>query len=556
MTLSVDTVQPVPTLASPATVAGSLVRKIDEARQSQNPALWRDLLPMDAVPANQCEVRHILPRSLGAERIEGSLVVPPGDVLPTESDGGLSLTLSGRVRSRLLLRVEREDSARGVDAGLWVHFVMSIEPVGQNDPLASIRVFQGSSHEETLVRFRDGGAVVLQEIRNALPPGGQPFLLSLGVKDGVASAYVDGRPRHRKPFALRSISGFVVDIWNQSDRECQVRYHALALQSGGERPFWMSAEDEALLADEVRADVLSQSRQEQWRGWHSMADFGSRLTPSSIAEAIAANRRAEPYLPALEDLLTQAAGHPQQSKTEPVPSPLITIRNAVVLLENNPGQHSIWHLGRGHQGSSRRVVNDISLDAYKGDIIGILGRNGAGKSTLLKTIVGAMPLTEGRIEIAGKPVLLRPGAGMNPALTGRQNIMKSGLYMNLHPKQIREMVPEIAAFAELEQHLDRPFKYYSDGMKSRLIFSIATAMPYDILLLDELLGAGDIGFQKRVTERLDQVIARAKLLFVVQHTFDFVISRCTKCLVMEDGRGVFFGDPQIAAELYREKVSS
>ena len=143
---------------------------------------------------------------------------------------------------------------------------------------------------------------------------------------------------------------------------------------------------------------------------------------------------------------------------------------------------------------------------------------------------------------------------MQGDLTGRENVLKTGLYMGFIPNEIYRLMDEIIEFAELKDHIDRPFRYYSDGMRARLVFALATAIPRDILLLDELLSAGDMGFQRKAMKRLDEFIARAKLVFVVQHTFDFVLSRCTKCLLLDHGRPVYFGDPKIATELYKESL--
>ena len=133
-------------------------------------------------------------------------------------------------------------------------------------------------------------------------------------------------------------------------------------------------------------------------------------------------------------------------------------------------------------------------------------------------------------------------------------MLKTGLYLGMLPSEMNELLDDIIEFSELRDHIDRPFKYYSDGMRARLIFAMATAVPREILLLDELLSAGDLGFQKKAMERLDNFLKRAKLVIVVQHTFDFVLSRCSKCLLLDNGKPVYFGDPSIATELYREML--
>jgi ABC-type polysaccharide/polyol phosphate transport system ATPase subunit len=536
----------------------SFFAHLAEARGGNNNLAWQSLIDPAANPGGDIKLYPILPGDMSEAAHPGRVYFPPGDTRPAMLDGIAMVTLANRGRTRFVVR----DIGPGLDDagaadGIFLHVAMSIELAGQDDPYAGIRVFLGSSHEETLVRFRDGGMVFLQETRAPLPSGGNPFVLSIGVLGGAASLYHDGLPTHRKACAFQSLTGFVFDIASQSERECRAKFHSICLQRGGARPFWMSAEDETVLANASRAAALLLPRGEQWRMLHALSGFPGTLPPASLPGPINENRRHDPYLPQVDALLTKclAVASLADLPVDPPPRPLVRVDQATVTLASNPGDHRPWPFSTKGPRQYRRVVDDVTFDAYKGDIIGILGRNGAGKSTLLKAIVGAMPLSSGQIEITGKPVLLRPGAGMNPTLSGRQNIVKCGLYMNLHPKEIEEKIPEITAFAELEEHLDRPFKYYSDGMRARLIFSIATAMPYDILLLDELLSAGDIGFQRRVTERLERVIESAKVLFVVQHSFDFVISRCTKCLVLEDGKPVFFGDPRIAAELYRERVS-
>ncbi len=512
------------------------------------------------------KLQRLVPGGLDAAAKSGQYFVGKGDVPPRVDGPGLTISLADRQRTRLVFR---QPAATDEPDSLWLHLALTYQPAGQSDQNFAIRVFSGGSHEETMIRFRDGGIVLLQQLWLALPQGDRPFVLSLGICKGVATVWLNGCPRHTVAAPFESISGFVVDLMSLSARRCGARVFAASLQTGGARPAWATQEDEVFLADALRQEALSGSRHDQWRAFQGLARVGSKLPPEIIGPAVAHNAAEEPFMPELAALLAQAAGKVSGASgsapgvdgtivTMPgaeLPQPVVKIENVSVTLSSNPADHAFWPSGQGPRRQDMKVVNGVSLSAYEGDVIGILGRNGAGKSTLLKTLVGAMPISTGRIEIVGRPVLLRPGAGMQPNLTGRQNILKSGLYMGLAPAEIREMMPEIIAFAELEDHIDRPFKYYSDGMRSRLIFSIATAMPYDILLLDELLSAGDIGFQAKVTERLDRVIQRAKVLFVVQHTFDFIVSRCSKCLVLDKGNPVFFGDPQIAAEVYREKVS-
>ena len=240
--------------------------------------------------------------------------------------------------------------------------------------------------------------------------------------------------------------------------------------------------------------------------------------------------------------------------SSPKLSPIVSVDNLTVSLPINPSMNSPFMRSSSRGKDEKILLNDLSFNAYQGDVVGILGKNGAGKSTLLKSLVSAMPISDGRICAKSKPFLLRPGAGMHGDLTGRENIIKTSLYLGYLPKEINALVDDIIDFSELSEHIDRPFKYYSDGMKSRLIFSLATAIPRDILMLDELLSAGDLSFQKKAMRRLEEYINQASVVFVVQHTFDFILSKCTKCLVLVDGAQEYFGDPSIATEIYKASL--
>ena len=200
------------------------------------------------------------------------------------------------------------------------------------------------------------------------------------------------------------------------------------------------------------------------------------------------------------------------------------------------------------------ALRDVSFRVAPGDLLGVIGRNGAGKSTLLKIVAGVLPPDAGRLVIRGRPLLLCPGLGCREELTGRENV-RFGLTILGVPRAERDaLAGEITDFAELREAIDRPFKYYSDGMKARLMFSVATAASPDVLLLDELLGAGDAGFAAKAKARLDELIARARAIFLVTHNYEFVRERCNKALYLVAGRVRFFGDPATAVELYLRDV--
>lgn len=216
-----------------------------------------------------------------------------------------------------------------------------------------------------------------------------------------------------------------------------------------------------------------------------------------------------------------------------------------------PSQRPRWNARRG----AFWALRGISFHIYKGDILGVIGKNGAGKSTLLRVIAGLVDFEEGRVVLRGKPALLTPGLGFRDELSGRDNIFIGGVIMGMKRREVAERFDEIVSFAELSEAIDQPFRYYSDGMKARLVFSVATSIVPDILLLDELLGAGDVSFTEKAARRMHEVIQRARALVVVTHNLNFVRKHCNKALYLRDGQVGFFGDPDQAVECFLRDIS-
>jgi ABC-type polysaccharide/polyol phosphate transport system ATPase subunit len=234
-----------------------------------------------------------------------------------------------------------------------------------------------------------------------------------------------------------------------------------------------------------------------------------------------------------------------------LPAPIIAVEDVTVEFSRAP--HRLMALGRILRRRDPllfHVLEGISFNLYPGDILGIIGENGAGKSTLLRTIASLIPIKKGEIFVGGQHVLLRAGVGFREEATGRENIFLAGSYLQLNPGYIRNIVDDIIAFAELEHAIDQPFKYYSDGMKARLIFSLATCITPEILMLDEPLGAGDARFRDKAAKRMDELMLRAKAAIIVTHGVDFVRNHCTKALYLVKGRKAYFGDPNIAVNHY------
>jgi len=198
------------------------------------------------------------------------------------------------------------------------------------------------------------------------------------------------------------------------------------------------------------------------------------------------------------------------------------------------------------------AVSNVSITIRKGEMLGLIGRNGSGKSTLLKMIAGVYRPTHGSIHVEGSIApLIELGAGMHAELTGRENIMLNGLLMGYSKRQMREREQRIIDFADIGEFINVPVKQYSTGMYMRLAFSVATEVDPDVLVIDEILAVGDYAFQQRCFERLEAFRASGKTILLVTHSVEQVVKLCDRCLLLEKGKLIFDGDPEVAAALYR-----
>ena len=186
------------------------------------------------------------------------------------------------------------------------------------------------------------------------------------------------------------------------------------------------------------------------------------------------------------------------------------------------------------------ALRGIFLDLKAGSRIGIIGRNGAGKSTLLKLITGNLAATEGTIEVNGQiQALLESGAGFHPEFTGYENIKASLTYQGLTNSEIEEAIVDIAYFTELGNFLQQPFKTYSTGMQARLTFATATAIKPKILIIDEILGAGDAYFFGKSQERMHQLVEESGAsVLLVSHALDQITRFCEEAIWIERGKVV------------------
>jgi ABC-2 type transport system ATP-binding protein/lipopolysaccharide transport system ATP-binding protein len=198
------------------------------------------------------------------------------------------------------------------------------------------------------------------------------------------------------------------------------------------------------------------------------------------------------------------------------------------------------------------ALRDISLDLADGDRLGLIGHNGAGKSTLLRVLAGIYEPFSGRAQITGTVASLTDiTMGMNPEATGYENIMLRGVFMGLQVKEVRRMIPDIEAFTELGEFLELPLRTYSSGMLLRLAFAVTTAVNPEILIMDEMIGAGDAAFMAKATERLNRMISNSRILVLASHDVETIRRFCSSAALMETGRIVNMGpvDQVIAAYL-------
>lgn len=203
------------------------------------------------------------------------------------------------------------------------------------------------------------------------------------------------------------------------------------------------------------------------------------------------------------------------------------------------------------------ALNDISLVINPGERIGIIGRNGAGKSTLLKLVCGIYPPSYGQVSVKGKIAsLLELGTGFHPEFTGRENLYLNGAIIGFSEKQIRQIEDEVIEFSELESFINTPVKYYSSGMYMRLAFSLATAIQPDILVLDEVFAAGDIGFIEKARARMYRIVDDASILLMVSHDMDLMKELSSRIIWVDGGKIIEDGDPGKVIDSFKSFINS
>ncbi|MDX1976151.1 MAG: ABC transporter ATP-binding protein [Pseudanabaenaceae cyanobacterium bins.68] len=207
--------------------------------------------------------------------------------------------------------------------------------------------------------------------------------------------------------------------------------------------------------------------------------------------------------------------------------------------------------GRSPQTETFWALKDINFDVNQGDVVGIIGRNGAGKSTLLKILSQIVQPTTGEITIRGRVgSLLEVGTGFHPELSGRENIFMNGAILGMKRSEISRKFDEIVAFAEVEQFLDTPVKFYSSGMYVRLAFAVAAHLEPEILIVDEVLAVGDAAFQKKCLGKINDVGREGRTVILVSHQVGNITHLCNKAILLNKGRVVDSGEAEKIIDLY------
>ena len=217
---------------------------------------------------------------------------------------------------------------------------------------------------------------------------------------------------------------------------------------------------------------------------------------------------------------------------------------------------SLFHMKKSNT-EVFEALHGVSFNVKSGEIVGIIGKNGSGKSTMLRAIGGIFSADEGSIDLHGHSIsLLSIGVGFQKKLTGRENILLSGMILGFEESYIRERMDEIIEFSELGEFIDRPVKTYSSGMYSKLAFAITAILETEIMLIDEVLSVGDAKFKKKSFKKMKSLISdKNRTVLIVSHSIETLQKLCTRVLWLHDGNLKMDGDPKEVLAAYDEFMS-
>lgn len=198
-----------------------------------------------------------------------------------------------------------------------------------------------------------------------------------------------------------------------------------------------------------------------------------------------------------------------------------------------------------------QALDNINFNLFEGDRLAVLGHNGSGKTTLLRAVRGIYPPSSGTILSKGRiGSLIDISMGINPEVSGRDNIFIRGMLMGIPKKEVNEKLHQIIAFSELGEFIDMPVRTYSSGMQMRLAFAVSTIIEPDILIMDEWLSVGDENFLSKAENRINQMISKTKALVIATHSRSLAEHTCNKALWLEKGKQIAFGDVDEIVPLY------
>lgn len=200
-----------------------------------------------------------------------------------------------------------------------------------------------------------------------------------------------------------------------------------------------------------------------------------------------------------------------------------------------------------------QVLDDISFEVKKGEVVGIIGKNGAGKSTLLKIIAGVMTPTKGNVTVEGNIVpMLELGSGFDDELTGKENIFLNGAILGYSKEFLEEKYQEILDFSELGEFINMPIRNYSSGMMMRLAFSVATVVQPEILIVDEILAVGDEGFQNKSKARMLELMSGGTTVLFVSHSIGQIEEMCDRVIWLENHKIKMDDAASVVCTAYRK----
>jgi len=203
------------------------------------------------------------------------------------------------------------------------------------------------------------------------------------------------------------------------------------------------------------------------------------------------------------------------------------------------------------------ALKDFSFSIQPGEAVGIVGPNGSGKSTTLKILAGVTQQTSGRVAVNGKlGALIEVGAGFHPELSGRENVFLNGSILGMKKADIRKQFDSIVAFAEVEKFIDTPVKHYSSGMYVRLGFAIAVHNDPDILLVDEVLAVGDLSFQRKCFDKMQELKASGRTFILISHSMSQIAALCERALMLKNGRLIADGLPVDVGRTYVDEADT